>query len=436
MVSFEEYYNNKINEAAINTFDEMIKIKGNAWKTSKLAKTKAKEIIDQLLKDKELKTAFMHDAEQGTIKTDTDEYKNLALAMSVLAANKDQASKDYLNSLGVVPKEGESVKDLQVIKNINAGTKPLIRSIRATDKKAGDTTETPKNKTAEAETPQDSKATPKAMEGEKIKDIKAGDKTIPVTKLEKTDKQRLPPDSDERSPSFYSKKATENLEAAITDINDRADQAKDEKKKMKMKKVATDLQKKANSLISTIDKQQDKYSNHSNLRSRLKATNNSSKALREINTAIEAAKNQATLKGMKSGIEGLAQSAKNAGNLVKGKVSKVANSRVAQTMKDAAIKTAKVSKDAAKRGAEVAAPIIKSTTDKVVDKIKTTTSDAIIRKWYPEKFKDFVNSDDQKEQAAKAKIAPDVISRKNSEEKTLTDIPVQKYPEQYNSKIG
>ena len=462
MVSFEEYYNNRLNEAAVNTFDEMIKLKGNAFKTSKLAKTKAKEIINQLLKDKELKQAFMHDAEQGTIKTDTDEYKNLALAISVLAANKDQTSKDYLRSLGITPKEDEKVKDLQVIKNINAGTKPLIKSIRATNKKSGEEVEQPENQEPETknaenqktepETPEDKETKPETPENDK--------KPIIVTKtITKKDKNKVSSEEDERSPSFFLKQAREVRDEAIEEIRKRAEKEPNEVKKVKVLKAARDLERAVNKQINNIEKQEDRYSNYSNFGSKLKATRLSGNGAREVERLAKLYKDKAFSKTLRTASERDIESIKSAGRTLKKGFDKIAGSRTAQKLKDEAIRAAKKSKDIAKRGAEVAAPIIKSTTDKVVDKIKTTTSDAIIKKWYPEKFKDFVNSDDPKVQAeilkaakekrdkanleaskrrrlAKAKMAPNVVTRKNSEEKTLTDIPTKKYPDQINTKIG
>ena len=464
MVSFEEYYNNKINEAATNTFDSIIKIKGNAFKQSKLAKTKAKEIINTSLKNKELIKSFFNDADKAKIKTDTDEYKNLALAISVLAANKDKSSVELLDKLNIKAPEEGKIKDLQLIKNIDAGTKPLIKSIRFSEamkdknkpEEAKTTPETGEEETGKKETGEEETGKKEAGEEEK---------TVYKKPFVGQDAQKLPSSEDERSPSAYSSQAKELLSQAIENINKSSENAPDTKK-MKMKKAATDLERAVNKKINGIEKQQQNYSNHSNFSTRLKATTKSKNFLSEIEYLINTYKNKATQKSLDTKAEQVVGAVKNAGKAIKSGAEKVANTRTAKVVKDVAARTSKVAVDAAKRGAELAKPIIKRTTDKVVDKIKTTTNDAIIRKWLPSKLEDFVKSNDEKvkadilqqaknlrdkaerEESNKRRIAknaakkkptsptpPSVMKRK--EEPTLTDIPVKSaYPDQANAKLA
>ena len=462
MVSFKEFYNNKIDEAATPvSFDDMISQSGAAFKTSKAAKTLAADIVKKA--SKELKDDFLQTAMEKVVSTNTEDYRNLALAIDVLSSKPTKADKEILDSLNLTPEGDDKIGDLPIIQNVRKGTKPYIKSIKTSKKETPtETPKTPEAPKAETEAPKSTEETPKAeKETSDALDLKTADLIKRGKETQRLSKpmnkvQKVNPD-DPKGPSNIAKQAEEALAAALEKVNDASEKAVNDVKKMKMKKVATDMEKAVNKKINSIKKEEQRYSNFSNFSSRLKATTNSQNYLGQVKQIINAASNKAQLKSMDNVIERIGGRAKEAASAIKKGTEKVTQSRTANILKQKLGSAAKVAEAGIKRGAKVAAPIIKSTTDKVKSKIKSEVSDAIIKKWAPKRLKEFIESDDPAIKAkiladakairdkaradadkarrlVKRKVAPNVTTMRGSESPTKVDIPVEKYPRQSEAK--
>ena len=397
MITFTEFYKNKLNEAAAASFEDFIEDNPKKWKSN--AKSFSLEKLNSA--DEELIQEFLHAIEKDDFKVDTKsgEFKDLVLAIASLASSTKKEYTDKLAELGFEATEGEPLSKNPLLKKIkkqaNSVSKKIISNIKSE-------TPEPEEKPKETPTPEpeekpEEKPTPEPEEKPKASAQPEGPRINPRKAVNPNEKPSDP--SDEKSPAYFAKQAEDLLNGKIEDLQSKADSAKDDSKKAKINKVTTELAKTVRSKIAQINKQQGKYSYHSNFSTRLKATNNSKALYDEIKTAVELADNKAFVKGLDTGLERTGQTIKNAAGAVKAGIDKFNNNAKVSKAKEGIVRGAKVAGDAIKRGAKVAAPVVKRTTEKVVDKVKTESQDAIIRKYLPDQFEKFVNSDSADEKS-------------------------------------
>ena len=412
--------------------------KGSIKKSSPVF-LKAKEVLKKAEKNEELKNEFINSAKENKDLTKDDDFKELALAVKILSSGRDNESKKKIADLFGI----EDYTEVNKNKTISKIKKDINNYVKNQEKKEEDDPEAdPEDELTFAKTGKKVKDIKKDDEDEeeddeettKSSNFEAKNKSVKsrINRAEKKATKRSMDDTNEESPTYYSKIAQEKLQDKVNELNNKADNIDDLNKKKAIKKYVVDLEKKANKYITNIEKQLTKYSDHSTFRSRLNAQIKSRENLRDLENLLTKYNYKTIAKELGSRLEIEANRVKETASNAKEKVKSAYNSATSKKAREilkrggkiageAAVRGGKIAGEAAKRGSEIAgeaakrgSEIAKEKASETFNKVKSNIKDGrekVILKYTPDEIDNYRNGSDKE----KEEIYSNAIKAKKEE---------------------